>query len=110
MHPLHQHPLLEVQGALGTLGRAWVVRHHHDGLAVVTIERLQQVQDFVAGLAVEIARRFVGEQQRRVGDNRAGNADALFLSALELARIVLGAVGEADHFERDLDALLALGL
>ncbi len=70
-----------MQGALGALGGARVVRHHHDGLAVIAIERLQEIENLVAGLAIEIAGRLVGEQQRGVGDNGAGNADALLLAA-----------------------------
>ena len=73
-----------------------IVRHHDDRLAVLAVERLQQVEDLVAGLAVEVAGRLVAEQQRRVGDDGAGDADALLLAARELARVVVGAVGQAD--------------
>ena len=41
------------------------------------------------------------EQQRRVGDDRAGDADALLLAARQLPRVVLGALGQADHLQRD---------
>jgi len=51
-----------------------VVRHHDDGFAVLTIERLEEVKDFVARLAVEVAGRLVAQQQGWVGDNGAGNA------------------------------------
>jgi hypothetical protein len=67
VHSFHELPLLEVQRALGAFGRARIVRHHHDRLAVIAVERLQQVEDLVAGLAIEVAGRFVGQQQRRVG-------------------------------------------
>ncbi len=43
-----------------------------------------------------------------IGDDGAGDADALLLAARELPRIVLGAVGEADDLQRDADALLPL--
>ena len=36
-----------------------------------------------------------------IGDDRAGDADALLLAARQLTRIVLGAIGEADHLQRD---------
>ena len=65
------------------------------------VERLQQVEDLVAGLAIEVARRLVAEQQRRIGDDGARDADALLLAAGELPRIVLRAVGEADDLQRD---------
>ena len=73
-----------------------IVRDHDDRLAVLAVERLQQIQDLVAGLAIEVAGRLVAEQQRRIGDDGAGDADALFLAAGELARIVVRPVGEAD--------------
>ena len=66
-----------------------VVRHHDDRLAVLAVQRLQQVEDFVARLAIEIAGRLVAQQQRRVRHDRAGDADALFLAARQLAGIVL---------------------
>jgi hypothetical protein len=40
------------------------VGHHHDRLAVLAVERLQEVQDLVARLPVEIAGRLVAQQQR----------------------------------------------
>ncbi len=95
---------------VGALGGAGVVGDHHDGLAVLLVERRQQVEDLVAGLAVEVAGGLVGQQQRRVGDDGAGDADALLLAARELARIVFGAVGQAHDVEGDGHPLLALGL
>ena len=41
----------------------------------------QQVEDLVAGLPVEIPGRLVAEEQCRVGDDGAGDADALLLAA-----------------------------
>ena len=81
---------------LRALGGVRIVRHHHDRLAVIAVERLQQVENLVAGLAIEVAGRLVAEQQRRVGDDRAGDADALLLAARQLPRVVLRALGEAD--------------
>ena len=107
---VEQHALLEMQRALGALGGARVVRDHDDRLAVLLVERGEQVEDLVAGLAIEIAGGLVAEQQRRVGDDRPGDADALLLAARELPRIVLGALGQPDDVQRDRHPLLALGL
>ena len=96
-----QRALLEVQRPLRPRGGVRVVRDHDDRLAVLAVERLQQVEDLVAGLAIEVAGRLVAQQQRRVGDDRAGDADALLLAAGELPRVVLRAVGEADDRQRD---------
>ena len=87
--PQRATPFSRCSVRVGALGGVRVVRDHHDRLAVLAVERLQQVEDFVARLAIEIARRLVAEQQRRVGDDGARDADALLLAARELARIVL---------------------
>ena len=90
-----------MQRALGAFRRARVVRDHDDRLAVIAVERLQQIENLVARLAIEIARGLVAEQQRRVGDDRARDADALLLPARELPRVVLRAIGEADDLQRN---------
>src|SRR3712207_8021525 len=46
------------------------VGDHDDGLAVLAVERLEEVQDLVPRLPVEIARGLVAEQQGRIGDDR----------------------------------------
>ena len=65
--------------------------------------------DFVGALAVQVAGRLVAEQESRVGDDGAGNGDALLLSAGELARIMIHALGEADDAERGFNVLAPLG-
>ena len=84
------------------------MRHHHDGLAEVPVEELQDRQDLVGRGAVEVAGRLVAQQQLGVGHDRARDRDALLLPARHLARIVLHAVGEIDHLERGLDVLAPL--
>ena len=51
-------------------------------------------------LAVEIAGRLVGEQHFGLGDDRAGDGDALLLAAGKLGRRMVPPVGEADLVER----------
>ncbi len=93
--PFHQRALLEVQRPRRPFGRVRIVRDHDDRLAVIAVQRLQQIEDFIAGLAVEVAGWLVAEEQRRVGDDGAGDADALLLAARELPRIVSRAIGQA---------------
>ena len=47
-------------------------------------------------LRVEVARRLVGHEERRVGRDGARDGDALLLPARELPRVVVHPVGEAD--------------
>ena len=70
-----------MQRAIGVLSRLRIMRHHDNRLPMLTVQKLQQFEDFVGVLAVEIARRFVAQQQRWVGYNRTGNGDTLFLAA-----------------------------
>src|SRR4029079_11344883 len=91
--------LLEMQRAIGALRGARIVRHHDDGLAVLLVQRLEQVEDFIARLAIEIARGLVAEEQRRIGDDGARDAHALFLAAREFARLVLHAIREPHELE-----------
>jgi hypothetical protein len=51
-------------------------------------------------LRVEVARRLVGEQQRRLVDERPRDRDTLLLAAGELIRMMLGPIGEAHRRQR----------
>src|SRR5688572_18146883 len=53
--------LRQVQRVRCARGGVGIVRDHDDGLAVPLVQRLQEIEDFVAGLAVEVARRLVAE-------------------------------------------------
>ena len=48
------------------------------------VQLVEQREDLVAGAAVEVAGRLVGEQDRRAVDQRPGDGDALLLAAGEL--------------------------
>ena len=96
-----KHAFIQVQSSLGAFRGMRVVRHHHDGFAVVTVESLQQIENLFAGFAVEVSRGFVAEQQRRIRHDRAGDANALFLASGQLARIVLHAIREPHDFQGD---------
>jgi hypothetical protein len=63
-------------------------------------ELLEQRHDLEAGARVEVAGRLVGEDQARLGHERARDRDALLLAARELVRRVVEAPGEADALER----------
>jgi hypothetical protein len=75
----------------------------------LAIECFEQVDHLFAGVAVEVAGRLVGQNQRRLHDGGAGDGDALALAAGKLVRLVVGAVFQAEILERLGDAALALG-
>src|SRR5229473_1267065 len=78
-----------------------------DGRAL-SIELLEQEQNFVAGLAVQRSGRLVGEDQGRVVDQSAGDAHPLLLPAGKLARPVLRPISKADAIQRGEGAAAAL--
>src|SRR5690606_21553683 len=57
---------------------------------------------------VEIPGRLIGEYQRGIVDQRAGDGHALLLAAGQLARQVLSAMRQPDRLERPHGALLAI--
>jgi hypothetical protein len=60
------------------------------------LSAVEQRHDFLAGMAVEVAGRFVGEDQLRRVDQRAGNRHALLLAARNAAGQRCGVIAEAD--------------
>ena len=72
----------EAGGGGGGVG---VVGDHDDGFAEFLVEALEEGEDFLGGGGVEVAGGFVGEDEVGVGDDGAGDGDALFLAAGELA-------------------------
>ena len=65
-----------------------VVGDHDDGLAGVG-DHLEDLGDFFAVGAIEVAGRFVGENHPRLIGECAGDGDALLLAAGELVGFAL---------------------
>ena len=80
-------------------GQFRVVGDQHQGGAVLGLQVEQQVDDLMAGLAVQIAGRLVGQQQVGRRSEGAGERGALLLAAGELTGVVGQAVAEADRLE-----------
>ena len=73
---------------------------HDDGDAAFGVEAAEQFHDLEGGFGVEVAGGFVGEEGVRIGDDGAGDGDALLLAAGEFGRGVAFLVGDADAGER----------
>ena len=69
-----------------------VVRDEHQGRLAPALQAEQQVDDLLAGLAVEVAGRLVGQDDLRARAQGAGDGDALLLAAGELRREMIGAM------------------
>ena len=79
---------------LADRGDLGVVGDEHDRPAG-GVELVEQGHDVGAGVAVEVAGRLVGEDERGLGDERPGDRDALLLAAGQLGRLVVEAIAHA---------------
>ena len=79
------------------------------GEAQPFLQFLEQIHDLRLDRDVERRYRLVAEDQRRLQGQRAGNANALALSAREFVRIAVGHVGQQAHHVEQLGDLLAIG-
>src|SRR5438309_3178215 len=70
-----------------------------DGPGVLPIELREQLHDLDARCRVQVARGLVGQQDRGVGDQRAGDRGSLLLTARELGRLVVRPVGESNRLQ-----------
>ena len=77
-------------------------------LPISAIESFHHRQNFFGGDAVQIACRFIGHQNGRVGDDGAGNGHALLLAAGHFTGIVIHPVVQAHHGKRHFGMLAPL--
>src|SRR5260370_24667336 len=89
-------------------GNHRVMGDHEDGLANLSDKFLDGRDDFVSAPAVQVPSRLVAEKKCRVGDDGAGDGNALLLTAGELARIMVHAVGKPYDTESGVHMLAAL--
>ena len=80
--------------------------HGHTQLAA---EMAQQLDDFFAGIQIEIGRWFVGQNNGGRVDQGAGDGDALLLAAGEFTGPVVEPVLEANAFKHLARAFLSFG-
>jgi len=97
----------EFDAAVGLLGDVGVVGDHENGMAGAVEFAEQADDDFFVGL-VEIAGGLVGKDKLRLIDERAGDSDALLLTAGELRRQMREAMAETDALE-SIPGLILVG-
>ena len=89
----------ELDLAIGGGGNRLAVGDEKDGGFLFASEAGDEFDDGVTGGGVEIAGGFIGEKNRGLVDEGAGDGGALKLSAGELVGAVVGAIGELDGGE-----------
>ena len=86
--------------AVGEGGHVRLVCHQHDRQAALAIERLNGRHDLVRGPRVEVSRRLVRQQDRRIVDEGPRDRDPLLLAARQLAREAALPVRQPEQLER----------
>src|ERR1700736_6692832 len=74
--------VLEADDAVGLPGDVRVVRDDDEGHAVLPVHASHQVDDLLAGLAVDLAGRLVAEYERGLVDQRPRDRSPLLLAAV----------------------------
>jgi len=92
----HDLAVGQEQDPVGDGGRVGIVCHHHGGLAQPLDRPAQELEDLGPRLGVEIAGRFVSEDDRRLIDQRPSDSDALALSAGQFVGPLVSDVIQAD--------------
>jgi hypothetical protein len=84
------------------------VGDEHDGLTTLLVEAPQEGQHVVRHRRVEVPRRLIGKDQRRLVYQAAGDRDPLLLAAGELHRPMVRTLGQANPPERLARELIRL--
>jgi hypothetical protein len=85
------------------------VRHHQNRDAGVPICAAHDVHDLDPGLAVQVARRFISQQDGGLIDQRPRQCDALLLAARKFCRFMAQPLGQANGLQQVLRTTTALG-
>ena len=101
---MEQPAIVQSQLASGDLCRVSIMSDHQQRCAKIGIQPLQQIKNVRRRCRVQIAGRFVGDDNFGVGNDCPCDADSLFLPAGKLPRIVACPVQQFDRFERNLNA------
>ena len=101
---MDQPAIVQSQLASGDLCRVSIMSDHQQRCAKVGIQPLQQIKNVRRRCRVQVARRLVGDDYFRIGNDCSRDTDSLLLPAGKLPRIVTCPVQQLDRFERDLNA------
>ena len=93
---------------MGVGGHFWIMRHKDDGYSGL-VELLEHVQDFNTGVRIEVARRLIGENERRAINQGPGDRDPLLLTARHLRRVVIGSTGHSHALQQGVSQPRGLG-
>lgn len=85
---------------VGDMSQLGIVSDDDESLTILFAERKKEVVKFASILAVEITRRFVGEDKSGVIDESASHSDTLLFATRELSRFVAGTTVDMKEFKQ----------
>lgn len=95
----HYLAILQVDGAVGGAGKGLVVGDDDEGLTQTVAQVEEELVKFLLVMAVQTARRLVGQHYGRVVDEGTGHGHALLLAARQLARLMRLAVAKPHELQ-----------
>ena len=99
-----------VEDTVGDGGGLGVVGDHEDGLVEIAAGASEHVEDGVGVLGVQVTGGLVGKHDGGMGDEGAGDGDALLLTAGELVGTVVEAAGKAEEASEVVEKRAVEGL
>src|SRR6266481_5877964 len=90
--------VFDVDYAVGVFGDVRLVGDQNYGVALL-VQLREQGHDLIAGLRIQVAGGFVGQDDRGLIDQGAGNGNALTLAAGELVRLVIHARSQVNGLQ-----------
>ena len=99
-------PVFDGDDAVRAQRNALVMRDDDDGLVEFLVELAQQRNDLFGIFAVQVAGRFVGQNDGRVVGQCTADGDPLLLAARKLVRQVVEPVVQAENADQVVDQLL----
>jgi hypothetical protein len=82
-----------------------IVSNNDNGDAFLLVELLQNAQNILGRARIQVASRFVCEQDRRPVYERTRDGDALLFAARHLRRFVVHAIAQPDESQKFFRAL-----
>ena len=86
-----QSALIEAQHSMAPTCKGQIVRRDQRSQLMLAMQTRDQFKNHFRGASVEIAGRFIGEQELRLGDQRPGQRQALLLASRKFARTMMSA-------------------
>ena len=91
--------ILNANQAVSLGNHPLVVGGKNERCLELAVDPLHQKQDFLAGLVIEVRRRFIRQHNRRLNDQCPGDGDPLTLPTTQLIRAMTGVFRQANDIK-----------